>query len=74
MIGGDVDSVCRSIERWQSLGLDQLLFMIQAGNTTHDDVMRALDLLGSKVLPRFQEPASATKPSVAKPQSGDDGL
>ena len=74
VIGGDVDSVCRSIERWQSLGLDQLLFMIQAGNTTHDDVMRALDLLGSKVLPRFQEPASATKPSVAKPQSGDDGL
>ena len=52
--GGDVDAVCRSIERWAELGLDQMLLMIQAGNTSHDDVMRALDLLGSRVLPRFQ--------------------
>ena len=55
VIGGDVDSVCRGIERWVDLGVDQLLFMIQAGNTTHDDVMRALDMLGSKVLPKFKE-------------------
>ena len=61
VIGGDVDSVCRGIERWVDLGLDQLLFMIQAGNTTHDDIMRALDMLGSKVLPRFKEPATVAK-------------
>jgi hypothetical protein len=42
------------VERWANLGVDQLLIMIQAGDTTHDEVMRALDLFGSKVLPKFQ--------------------
>jgi hypothetical protein len=28
--------------------------MVQAGLTPHDDVMRAIELLGTKVLPRFQ--------------------
>ena len=60
VIGGDVDSVCRGVERWVDLGLDQLMFMIQAGNTTHDDVMRALDMLGSRVLPKFKEPGLVT--------------
>lgn len=54
VIGGDVDSVCRGVERWAKMGVDQLLIMIQAGNTTHDEVVRALDLFGSKVLPKFQ--------------------
>jgi alkanesulfonate monooxygenase SsuD/methylene tetrahydromethanopterin reductase-like flavin-dependent oxidoreductase (luciferase family) len=54
IIGGDPDSVCRGIERWMSLGLDTLLLMLGAGNTTHAQVMRALDLLGDKVLPRFK--------------------
>jgi len=58
VIGGDVDSACRSIERWMNLGVDQILLMIQAGTTTHDDTMRVLDLLGSKVLPRFKDTAS----------------
>jgi len=53
VIGGDIDSVCRGVERWANLGVDQLFFMIQAGNTTHDEVMRALDLFGEKVLPKF---------------------
>lgn len=67
VIGGDVDSVCRGIEKWMNVGFDQLLLMIQAGNTTHDEVMRAMDILGSKVLPKFQEaepiPAVHTKAS-----------
>jgi hypothetical protein len=28
--------------------------MAQAGDTTQDEVMRALDLFGKKVLPKFQ--------------------
>jgi hypothetical protein len=37
-----------------NLGLDTLLLMLGAGNTTHAQVMRALDLLGDKVIPRFK--------------------
>ncbi|MEC8858152.1 MAG: LLM class flavin-dependent oxidoreductase [Chloroflexota bacterium] len=54
VLGGDVDSVCRNVERWADLGVDQLLIMMQAGNTTHDEVMRSLDLFGTEVLPKFQ--------------------
>ena len=54
IIGGDADSVCRGIERWMHLGVDMLLLMLGAGNTTHEQVMRALDLLGDKVMPRFK--------------------
>jgi alkanesulfonate monooxygenase SsuD/methylene tetrahydromethanopterin reductase-like flavin-dependent oxidoreductase (luciferase family) len=54
IIGGDADSVSRGIERWMTLGLDMLLLMLGAGNTTHEQVMRGLDLLGEKVIPRFR--------------------
>jgi hypothetical protein len=32
-----------------------MIFMIQAGDTTHDQVMRSIDLIGEKVIPRFQD-------------------
>ncbi|MGH8066332.1 MAG: LLM class flavin-dependent oxidoreductase [Candidatus Entotheonellia bacterium] len=54
IIGGDPDSVCRGLERWKNLGLDVILLMLGAGRTTHDQVMRALELLGEKVIPRFK--------------------
>ena len=42
VIGGDLDSTCRGIDKWMGLGVDQLLFMVQAGETSHEDTMRAL--------------------------------
>jgi alkanesulfonate monooxygenase SsuD/methylene tetrahydromethanopterin reductase-like flavin-dependent oxidoreductase (luciferase family) len=54
ILGGDPDSVCRGLERWMALGLDQILLMLGAGRTPHDHVMRALDLLGEKVIPQFK--------------------
>ena len=54
VVGGNPDTCSRVIERWAEIGLDQMVFMIKAGNTTHDQVMRSLELLGEKVLPRFR--------------------
>ena len=54
VVGGNPDTCSRVIERWLEAGLDQMVFMIGAGHTTHDQVMRALDLLGDKVMPRFR--------------------
>jgi len=54
IIGGDADSVCRGIERWQNAGVDTLLLMLGAGNTTHEQVMRGLDILGEQVIPKFK--------------------
>jgi alkanesulfonate monooxygenase SsuD/methylene tetrahydromethanopterin reductase-like flavin-dependent oxidoreductase (luciferase family) len=57
VVGGDPDTCSRVVESWATVGVDQLILMIQAGETAHDDVMRAIELLGTKVLPRFQDPA-----------------
>jgi alkanesulfonate monooxygenase SsuD/methylene tetrahydromethanopterin reductase-like flavin-dependent oxidoreductase (luciferase family) len=54
-IGGDADSVCRQVERWAATGLDQMIFMLQIGRTTHDQVMRSIELIGEKVIPRFAD-------------------
>jgi alkanesulfonate monooxygenase SsuD/methylene tetrahydromethanopterin reductase-like flavin-dependent oxidoreductase (luciferase family) len=52
-IGGDPDTICEAVHRWEEAGLDQMIFILQAGRTTHDQVMRSIALLGKAVLPRF---------------------
>jgi alkanesulfonate monooxygenase SsuD/methylene tetrahydromethanopterin reductase-like flavin-dependent oxidoreductase (luciferase family) len=54
-IGGNPDSICRQVEQWAKAGLDQMIFVLQAGNTTHDQVMRSIELIGEKVIPRFAD-------------------
>jgi len=53
-IGGNPDTISRIVEKWQSTGIDQMIFFMQAGRTTHDQVMRSIELIGEKVIPRFQ--------------------
>ena len=58
-IGGNPDTICRSVEKWADAGLDQMIFLLQAGRITHDQVMRSIDLIGEKVIPRFADTAAA---------------
>ena len=53
-LGGNPDTMCRLVEQWADAGLDQMLFVVQAGNLTHDQAMRSIELIGSKVIPKFQ--------------------
>ncbi|MSO65984.1 MAG: LLM class flavin-dependent oxidoreductase [Alphaproteobacteria bacterium] len=53
-IGGNPDTVCRQVEKWAEAGIDQLSFFLQAGRITHEQVLRSIDLIGEKVIPRFQ--------------------
>ncbi len=52
-IGGNPDTVCRAVEKWAEAGLDQMIFVLQAGRTGHDQVMRSIELIGQHVMPRF---------------------
>jgi alkanesulfonate monooxygenase SsuD/methylene tetrahydromethanopterin reductase-like flavin-dependent oxidoreductase (luciferase family) len=52
-IGGNPDTFCRVVEKWAEAGLDQIIFILQAGRTRQDDIMRSIDLIGEKVIPRF---------------------
>lgn len=64
-IGGNADTVCRQVERWAEAGLDQLIFMLQAGMTSHDEVLRSIDIIGEKVIPRFSDSKAPTRSKVA---------
>jgi alkanesulfonate monooxygenase SsuD/methylene tetrahydromethanopterin reductase-like flavin-dependent oxidoreductase (luciferase family) len=59
-IGGNPDTVCRQVEKWANIGVDQMIFFLQAGRTTHDQVMRSIELIGEKVIPRFATREDAT--------------
>jgi len=52
-IGGNPDTISRTVEKWAEAGLDQMIFILQAGHTTQDQIMRSIDLIGEKVIPRF---------------------
>ena len=54
-IGGDADRVCRQVERWAATGIDQMIFMFQIGHTTHEQIMRSIEIVGEQVIPRFQD-------------------
>ena len=58
-IGGSPDTVCRIVEKWRDAGVDQMIFVLQAGRATHDQVMHSIDLIGEKVIPRFKESREA---------------
>ena len=52
-IGGSPDSICRQVERWAEAGVDQMIFVVQAGRLTHEQAMRSIELIGQHVIPRF---------------------
>lgn len=58
-IGGNPDTISRIVEKWAEAGLDQMIFLLQAGRTTHEDVLQSIDLIGRKVIPRFDGRAVA---------------
>lgn len=53
-LGGNPETLCRQVEGWAATGIDQMIFMIQAGKATHAQVMRSIELIGHEVIPRFQ--------------------
>jgi alkanesulfonate monooxygenase SsuD/methylene tetrahydromethanopterin reductase-like flavin-dependent oxidoreductase (luciferase family)/putative sterol carrier protein len=61
---GTPDQVIDLVERYREAGVDQVIFVQQAGPNKHEDVCESLELFGKKVLPRFtdgREEAEAAK-------------
>ena len=36
-------------------GHDQVIFMLRIGHTTHDQIMRTIEIVLEKVIPRFED-------------------
>ena len=52
---GTPDQLRRFLRRYEEAGVDQLIFVMQAGHNRHEDIMESLELFGTQVLPEFAE-------------------
>jgi alkanesulfonate monooxygenase SsuD/methylene tetrahydromethanopterin reductase-like flavin-dependent oxidoreductase (luciferase family) len=42
------------LRRYEEAGVDQIIFVMQAGRTRHEHIMESLELFGTEVLPEFK--------------------
>jgi len=54
---GTPDQIVELIERYEAAGVDQIIFVSQAGGNRHEHVCESIELFGKQVLPRFAERA-----------------
>lgn len=52
---GTPDQVAELIGRYEAVGVDQVIFVLQSGPTRHEHICESLELFGRSVLPRFAE-------------------
>jgi alkanesulfonate monooxygenase SsuD/methylene tetrahydromethanopterin reductase-like flavin-dependent oxidoreductase (luciferase family) len=55
---GTPDQVAGLIERYEAAGVDQVIFVSQAGTNRHEHICESLELFAAEVAPRFAEHAS----------------
>jgi alkanesulfonate monooxygenase SsuD/methylene tetrahydromethanopterin reductase-like flavin-dependent oxidoreductase (luciferase family) len=59
---GTPEQVREFVRRYEEAGVDQLIFVLQAGNNRHEDICASLELFGAEVLPEFAEREAAEAP------------
>ncbi len=67
---GTPDQLREFLRRYEEAGVDQLIFVMQAGRNRHEDIMASLELFAAEVLPEFKErdeAASAAKAARIAP-------
>lgn len=52
---GTPDQLRAFLRRYEEYGVDQVIFVSQAGKNRHEDIMESLELFGREVLPEFKE-------------------
>jgi alkanesulfonate monooxygenase SsuD/methylene tetrahydromethanopterin reductase-like flavin-dependent oxidoreductase (luciferase family) len=55
---GTPDDIIEVIERFEAVGVTQMLMGISIGDIAHEDVMRSIDLIGREVIPHFARQAA----------------
>src|SRR4029078_4035309 len=52
---GTPDQTREYLKRYEECGVDQVIFVMQAGKNRHEHIMESLELFGREVLPEFAE-------------------
>jgi alkanesulfonate monooxygenase SsuD/methylene tetrahydromethanopterin reductase-like flavin-dependent oxidoreductase (luciferase family) len=64
---GTPDQLREFLRRYEAAGVDQLIFVMQAGHNRHEHIMESIELFGSEVLPEFIErDEAATEAKAAR--------
>jgi alkanesulfonate monooxygenase SsuD/methylene tetrahydromethanopterin reductase-like flavin-dependent oxidoreductase (luciferase family) len=62
---GTPDQLRQFLRRYEAAGVDQLIFVMQAGHNRHEDIMESIALFGTQVLPEFVERDEAAERAKA---------
>ena len=52
---GSPDQIRTRLREFEEAGVDQVVFISQAGNNKHEDICSSLNLFAEKVMPEFKE-------------------
>lgn len=52
---GTPDQLREYLRRYEDAGVDQLIFVMQAGSNRHEHIMESIELFGKEILPEFKE-------------------
>ncbi|GIU85151.1 MAG: luciferase [Acidimicrobiales bacterium] len=52
---GTPDQIREYLRRFEAVGVDQVIFVLQAGRNRHEHICESLELFGKEVLPEFAE-------------------
>ena len=63
---GTPDQIREYLQRFEEVGVDQVIFVMQAGKNRHEDICEALELFGREVLPEFKDRELAGADAKAK--------
>src|SRR4029079_13702729 len=70
---GSPDQIREYLRRYEEAGVDQIIFVSQAGKNRHEHIMESLELFGREVLPEFKErePAAAEQRAARTERMND---
>jgi alkanesulfonate monooxygenase SsuD/methylene tetrahydromethanopterin reductase-like flavin-dependent oxidoreductase (luciferase family) len=54
---GTPDQIADLVRRYEEVGVDQVIFVSQAGKNQHDHICESIELFGDEVVPRFADKA-----------------
>ena len=63
---GTPDDMRAHLRAFQNAGVDQVIFMQQAGRNKHADICESLELFASDVMPEFKQEAAARESKEAE--------
>ncbi len=67
---GTPDQVRELVRRYEAAGVDQMIFVLQAGKNRHEHICEAIELFASDVMPEFAERRPARDAAKAERTAG----